>query len=665
MDRVSYNNLRIRIETGIQWLAEVGDSHDKFNGKNVLEWMEKFLIRFEQLEKILQEEKERLESQCEEARVEKASYIKLEDHLKQRIYKYERCEHRCRKLVNERAELWDITQHQATFIAERASQYDILAARTSLKIARLEKEVVKQSEQVEILNDRVRTLEVTATAGHAALFEAAMEMKRFRLGANMGLLDRMDDADLCNQISRGRLRFLYQEQLNASVSLSAICHSSQSIAEDLDKFRDQLKAEQEVKSNVLRTATAASHDIALLRRLFQHEKGAHATTTAALCDATERIQELTPLYQLLEEEKASHQTTTASLHDARREITRLRGLLEEEKVSHGRAKAAAQDSSHEVTKLRKLLEEESISHTNTKTSLLEAIKASQELAPLCKMLEEEKASHAKTASSLLKATEENQESTKRLEEEKARHAKTTASFQEATESAGREAAKLRQLLAQEQGSLIEATASLQIAREVAISAKVDSAKMSELLEQERSSNAKTLQEAQSEVDKLKADFQRLLKLLVECRTREAVREGGSGHVHYYPDNASPASSQPSSNNSNSGLVSWSGFPDEIAGKLHAFRLRVAAPSALTREEIAQRFAGVCEQEAVMDRLGELISTKAGSDDWYCFEHVCQYGIYDDRSKALPRSCKHHQSCLVMRGLVLQTRANIVCRGIGQ
>ncbi|KAK6956031.1 hypothetical protein Daesc_003678, partial [Daldinia eschscholtzii] len=448
MDHMSYDNLRVRIETGIQWLADVSDNHHNFNGKMVLDWMEKYLIRFEQLEKILQEEKEKLESQREEVRVEKASYIKLEDDLKQRIYKYERCEQRCRKLTNERAELWNITQHQATFIAKRASQYDILAARSSLKIARLESEVVKQSGQVEILNDHVRTLEVTATAGHAALFEAAMEMKRFRIGANMGLLDRTDDADLCDRISRGRLRFLYQERLNASVSLSAIRHNSESIARDLDKLRDQLRAEQEVKSNVLRTATAASHDITLLRCLFQDEKDAHATTTTALCDATERIEELTPVHQLLKEEKVSHSKTTAAL----------------------------KDSNHEVTRLRKLLEEESISHANTKTSLLEATKVSQELAPLRKT----------------------------LEEEKARHAKTTSSLQEATE-AGRGAAKLRQLLAEEQRSLIEATASLQIAREVAISAKVDSAKTSELLEQERSNNAKKLQEAQSQIDNLKAE----------------------------------------------------------------------------------------------------------------------------------------------------------------
>ncbi|KAI2784206.1 hypothetical protein F4815DRAFT_457259 [Daldinia loculata] len=344
------------------------------------------------------------------------------------------------------------------------------------------------------------------------------------------------------------------------------------------------------------------------------------------CEVVRQSEEAERLSGLLQTSESTSAARQVALSKAVADIRGLRSQSHRARITATRDLEAANKKAREadiyVEKLRDQLQLERESHESTVRSL-QAIHA-DEVKKLRDSLAGEQVANKR---SLQKAEQENAE----IE-------------------------RLRGLLEYENEAHASTAQKLQAEREAGTKAEGLCASLIE----ERSANLSKLKEAESTIGEANAEIERLKKMIVEDRTKRLVREANAYPQHLI---SIPFFSQyPSEDQSgDSNVISWPSLPGPLAERLQRFRLTVSAPSTMRAEDIMNSFVKACEQEVVADRLGHMLS-KARIEDWYCFNHVCQYGVRDDRSKAPGGSCRHHQSCLLIRRPLIEGN-NILCRGV--
>ncbi|KAI1808777.1 hypothetical protein F4811DRAFT_498764 [Daldinia bambusicola] len=204
----------------------------------------------------------------------------------------------------------------------------------------------------------------------------------------------------------------------------------------------------------------------------------------------------------------------------------------------------------------------------------------------------------------------------------------------------------------------EREAKLKSHREAA-HANEDIKRLEELLAGEQESHKQTTASLRT----TETEVQRLRDIIAKDRA-QLIRERGpamesNSDLRLFPE--SQVTNMSGSSGSNK-VISWSHLPNHLAEKLRPFNPKVLTSSTMSEEEVIDHFVKACEQEGAIERLGKILS-EAEADSWYCFAHVCQYGIHDDRSKAYPKSCGHHESCLIVRRTQSRKVGNLFCRGV--
>ncbi|KAI0852151.1 hypothetical protein F5Y00DRAFT_228780 [Daldinia vernicosa] len=253
---------------------------------------------------------------------------------------------------------------------------------------------------------------------------------------------------------------------------------------------------------------------------------------------------------------------------------------------------------------------------------------------------------------------------KRLRELLEREQEASKRSQHKAEQEHAEIERLRGLLEDEKKANASTSRTLQVEREVAKKAATKAGEVYASLIGER--NPKRLKEAESRTGETNAEVQILKSMIVEDRTKRQIREvdANPGRWMGLPLLLNHQTNAPGGPPDGNGVISWPNVPGPLAERLRRFRPKVSAPSTMSAEDITNIFIKVCEQEVVAVRLSQMLSGVQVAG-WYCFDHVCQYGIHDDRSKASGGSCTHHQSCLLIRRPLVQGDYNILCRGVRQ